>query len=77
MTIKELKEHSDKRDDGIENKIDEINDFMRNGLSTKIIQGITNYLDQQTAKRVRLFAKMFIGAVILSLVGGAISLLLA
>ena len=77
MTIKELKEHSDKRDDGIENKIDEINDFMRNGLSTKIIQGITNYLDQQTAKRVRLFAKMFIGAVVLSLVGGAISLLLA
>ena len=76
MTIKELKEHSDKRDDGIENKIDEINDFMRNGLSTKIIQGITNYLDQQTAKRVRLFAKMFIGAVVLSLVGGAISLLL-
>jgi len=74
MTIKDLKEHSDQRDDVQEKKIDDIDDFLRNGLSEKIIKGITDYLDRRTAVRVRLFFKIFVTALIISLVGGGIGL---
>ena len=59
MTLEDLKKHSDKRDDIIERKIDKIDDFLRNGLSERIIKGITDYLDRQIAKKVRLFCKIF------------------
>ena len=74
MTIKDLKEHSDKRDDVQEKKIEDMDEFLHNGLSDKIIKGITVYLDRRTAARVRLVCKIFFTALAISLVGGGIGL---
>jgi len=74
MTVKELKDHSDQRDDIIEEKIDKIDDFLRNGLTERIVKGITDYLNQQTAKRVRLFFKIVISTIIIGLISGAIKI---
>jgi len=75
MTLRELQDHSDKRDDILEGKLDKIDYFLNNGLSEKIIKGITDYLDKQMAKRVRLFCKVFITAVIVTLVSCGLKLL--
>ena len=72
MTLEELKKHSDKRDDVIEGKIDKIDDFLHNGLSEKVIKGITDYLNERTANRVKWFFKIFFSALILSLIGAGI-----
>ena len=79
MTLEELMEHSDKRDDRIEIKIDKLDEFIHNGLSERIIRGITDYLNKQTARRVRLFFRILFTALIIASVscgiGYAISLL--
>ncbi len=75
MTMKELMVHSNKRDDIIEEKIDKIDDFIHNGLSDLIIKGITDYLNAQTACRVRLFFKIFITAITIALASGVVKVL--
>ena len=74
MTIDELKDHSDERDDIVEKKLDKIDDFLHNGLSEKIIKGIMDYLNEQTAKRVRLFFRIAISAIIVGIISGAIKI---
>jgi len=83
MTIDELKDHSDIRDDGIERKIgkletkiDIVDDFLRDGLTEKIIKGIIDYLNEQTAKRVHLFFKIVITAVVIGLISCGIKMLI-
>lgn len=76
MTIKELLQHSDERDNSIEEKLDKIDDFLRNGLTEKIIKGITDYLNERTAKRVGLFFKIVVTAVVIGLISCGIKMLI-
>ena len=61
--------------DAIETKLNEIDYFIHNGLSKKIIQGITTYLDAQTARRFRLFCKIAATGLIITLIGSTAKLL--
>lgn len=61
--------------DAIEKRLDDIDDFIHNGLSERIIEGITNYLNEQTARRFRLFCRVVATAFIVAMVGGGTKLL--
>lgn len=61
--------------DAIGKRLDDIDDFLHNGLSERIVEGITDYLNEQTARRFRLFCKVVVTALVVALVSGGTKLL--
>lgn len=76
VCLKDLRTHSDEQDLVLRDKIDLLDDFLHNGMSNKIIKGITDYLDRQTAVRVRLFFKIMFTALAIAIAGGIVTKLL-
>lgn len=80
--MEELRKHSDKRDDKIEKKLDEIindqkiiDDFLRNGLSDRIIKAVTDHLDKMLANNMRWLFRVTIPILITAIIGITIKLI--
>ncbi|MCQ9208298.1 MAG: hypothetical protein NG712_02855 [Omnitrophica bacterium] len=68
-SIEKLQKHSDERDDIIEKKldkldekIDDMNEWLRNGLSEKIVNAIKNHLNERFVKKTKWFFSILVTA---------------
>ena len=68
-----LKKHSDKRDDIIETKLDNINNFLQNGFTDKIIKTIESYFDRLIANVVKWLLRIGVAAAIITIAGLVLS----